>query len=335
VLNIYGDWLFERREFKQAAAVLIEAKNFTMAMLAHEKALQWQELFDLAMREGLPEDEIVSMGYRVAEDLSSKKRYSESARVLLDYSKDIRECFIALVQGNSFSEARRIATLHSAPELLRDIIYPGLLESCAQLREDINEMKDQLQKQANRLRELRVKKTQEPDAFYGIEDANLHNVDVMTDISMPATAFTRYTVAPTTVTKSSKRSSRSKRKMERKAGSGRKGTIDEEEYLLRSVIKLVGKFNVTQTEAAGILPHLIQFTAEHHAEAVALQDHLSRFENDTKEALEEIWEKPGDGDGENSAMDSWATRMERSRLNPIDKLTKPEVNGYDWRMKLL
>ena len=41
------------------------------------------------------------------------------------------------------------------------------------------------------------------DAFYG-EEANLHNVDVMTDVSMPATAFTRYTAAPSTSSKASK-----------------------------------------------------------------------------------------------------------------------------------
>lgn len=43
------------------------------------------------------------------------------------------------------------------------------------------------------------------DAFYGLEDnAALHNVDVMTDVSMPATAFTRYTVAPTSASRSSR-----------------------------------------------------------------------------------------------------------------------------------
>ncbi len=43
-----------------------------------------------------------------AEDLSSKKRYTDAARVLLDYSKDIREAVIALVSGNAFSEAGRV-----------------------------------------------------------------------------------------------------------------------------------------------------------------------------------------------------------------------------------
>jgi elongator complex protein 1 len=39
-----------------------------------------------------------------------------------------------------------------------------------------------------------------------------------------------------------RRTSRSKRKLERKAG--RKGTVDEEEYLLHSINKVVDKFNI-------------------------------------------------------------------------------------------
>lgn len=44
-----------------------------------------------------------------------------------------------------------------------------------------------------------------PDAFYGVEDdPTLHGVDVMTDVSMAPTAFTRYTAAPTAISKASK-----------------------------------------------------------------------------------------------------------------------------------
>ena len=92
------------------------------------------------------------------------------------------------------------------------------------------------------------------DAFYGAEDVDLHNVDVRTDVSMAPTTFTRYTVAPSTASRTSKRSSRSKRKLERKAGSGRKGTVDEEEYLLRSVTKLVERLKTTQGEMLLIVP---------------------------------------------------------------------------------
>ena len=93
-------------------------------MTAHEKALEWRELFDLAQSKQMSEEDLTALAYTVAgesvvvttsssfdvvkEELSSKKRYAEAARVLLDYAQDVREAVIALVQGNAFSEARRI-----------------------------------------------------------------------------------------------------------------------------------------------------------------------------------------------------------------------------------
>jgi hypothetical protein len=44
------------------------------------------------------------------EDLGSKKRYTEAGQVLLDYAEDVREAVIILVEGNQFSEARRIVS---------------------------------------------------------------------------------------------------------------------------------------------------------------------------------------------------------------------------------
>lgn len=336
ILELYGDWLFERREFRQAAAVFTQAQSLSKAMLAHERALEWQELFDLAVRTSMAEGNIVTTGYRIAEDLVAKKRHSEAARVLLDYSKDIREAVIALVQGNHFSEARRVTTLTSNPELLADVIYSAASDSCAQIIEDINECREQLQKQLNRLRELRIKKVEDPDAFYGTEDATLHNVDVMTDVSMPATEFTRYTVAPTSVSRSSsKRSSRSKRKLDRKVGSGRKGTIDEEEYLFKSVSKLVSRIVTIQDEARGLLPHLLQFTEEHREEGLSMQRLLLQFETELKDSLDEIWARPPE---ETPPLDSWALRVteaERDRkVNLVDKVPKPIFPSSGWKVTL-
>ncbi|KAJ7252430.1 IKI3 family-domain-containing protein [Mycena haematopus] len=335
ILEIYGDWLFEHRDFRQAASVFVQAGTLSKAMAAHEKALDWQELFDLAGCTGISQDDISAMGYRVAEDLASKKRHPDAARVLLDYAKDVREAVIALVEGNCISEARRIVTLTDSQTLLTDVIYPGALESRTRISEDIGEMREQLRKQFQRIRELRVKKAEEPDAFYGADDANLYNVDVMTDVSMPATAFTRYTVAPTSMSKSSKRTSRSKRKIERNAG--RKGTADEEEYLLKSVTKLVGRFNATQADVRQLLPHLSQFTPEHHEEGLALQAEVAEFEQEFFEAVEEIWRKPvGE---ETITQDSWAQRMDdkakERRIDPIERVAKPDPKGNEeWRMKM-
>ncbi|KAL1945489.1 hypothetical protein VTO73DRAFT_2340 [Trametes versicolor] len=344
VLNIYGDWLFECRDFRDAAFVFRQANRLEKAMIAHEKALDWQELFELAVQQAPSDEELKDTAYRVSEDLVTKKRTSEAANVLLDYAKDVRAAVIALVEGSHFSEARRIVVLHRHPELLEEIIHPGALECRARLTEEMGEMREQLRKQVSRLKELRVRKVEEPEAFYGVEDTDLHNVDVMTDISMAPTMFTRYTVAPSAMSKtSSKRSSRSKRKMERKVGSGRKGTVDEEEYLLKSIGKLVTKFNTTQADCTSLLPHLLQFTDEHRAEAASLQQELSELAGELTEAVEEIWKKtPENEEGTEAApapaMDSWAARMEahekQKHINPVDKVAKPDLARPEWKLRL-
>ena len=98
-------------------------------MVAYEKAHLWRELFEYAQLQKLEPEDIVAMAYRVAgaylpkkracillkfiEDLTSKKRYAEASQVLVCYAEDVREAVIALVQGNQFSESRRIASYTS------------------------------------------------------------------------------------------------------------------------------------------------------------------------------------------------------------------------------
>ncbi|KIK96350.1 hypothetical protein PAXRUDRAFT_138652 [Paxillus rubicundulus Ve08.2h10] len=336
VLNAYGGWLFDRRDYTQAALVFVEASDFRKAMVAHERALEWQELFELSTKMTIPEEEVKEIAHRITNELLSKKRYPEAARVFIDYAGDVRQAVIALVQGNEFSEARRIVSLHSKPELLEDVVLPGAFEGRSQLADDLTEMREQLHKQVSRLKELRVKKTEEPGAFYGTEDTNLHNVDVMTDVSMAPTAFTRYTVAASVTSKAS--NSKTKRKMERKVGSGRKGTVDEEEYLLKSMAKLVTRCAATQAEVRKLLPHLLQLSKEHRAEGITLQREFSAFEQELREAVEGIWKKPGSAE-EPGPVDSWVTRMqekEKERLvDPIDRVPRPEVEAVEWGLKLL
>ncbi|KAF9237879.1 pol II transcription elongation factor [Melanogaster broomeanus] len=336
VLNAYGSWLFDRRDYKQAALVFAEASDFRKAMIAHERALEWQELFELSTKENIPQEEVKEIAYRITEELLSKKRFPEAARVFVDYAGDIRQAAIALVQGNEFSEARRIVSLYAKPELLEDVILPGAFDIRSQLADDLAEIRDHLHKQVARLAELRLKKAEEPDAFYGTEDANLHNVDVMTDVSMAPSMFTRYTVAASATSKAS--NSKTKRKMERKVGSGRKGTVDEEEYLLKSVCKLVTRCTAARVEVKKLLPHLLQLSKEHRAEGTALQQEFGAFDQELRKAVEEIWTKPG-GAEEPTPVDSWMTRMqerEKERLiDPIERVPKPEMEAVEWGLKLL
>ena len=49
---------------------------------------------------------------------------------------------------------------------MEEIVHPGALECRARIGEDIQEMSEQLQKQLARIRELRVRKVEEPGRCY-------------------------------------------------------------------------------------------------------------------------------------------------------------------------
>lgn len=209
--------------------------------------------------------------------------------------------------------------------------------------------------------------------FYGVEDLVVQNVDVMTDASA-FTAFTRYTKAPTTsaVSRMTKRSSRSKRKMERKVGSGRKGTVDEEEYLLKSLVKLAGRLITAQgacpnfflfppkggtgsvemrchgsvllDETAALVPHLLRFTSSHRTAARELQNEAAAFSHEMAEAFDEVWPSSTEDAGTAAEAaaeppDSWAARMverEKERELAIKAIMKPELRtASSWCARLL
>lgn len=336
LLNIYGDYLFERKEYAQAALAFETCGRPEKALVAHERALGWRELFALAATLGKTQDETRETARRVGEGLAGKRRYAEAATVYLDYADDVDSAVHVLVEGNEFAEALRLVAKHARDDLRESSILLGALEAQAQTSEAIAELREQLAKQRARLDELAERKDAEPEAFYGNgeDDAALHNVDVMTDASA-FTAFTRYTKAPTSASVSSRvsrRTSKSKRKLERKASSGRKGTVDEERYLLTSIGKLCARLATLQGEVEKLLHTLVALGAkspEHEEAARALQNDLSAFERELGEAVEHIWKE------ERTVP---AVRTEEGEVvaaTGMVKIDKPVLEARAWRVLLL
>lgn len=92
--------------------------------------------------------------------------------------------------------------------------------------------------------------------------------------------------------------------MDRKAG--RKGTVQEEEYLLQSLTKLIsrlevvegrflfddsycGIFRIILGDARALLPHLLQLGKEHVDAAVSLQQEILDLENQMRTEIDRVW----------------------------------------------
>lgn len=110
------------------------------------------------------------------------------------------------------------------------------------------------------------------DTFYIVDsEPALEGVDVATNATTAVTNFTRYTVAPTTVFSQSTRitgsvtpraslwmhladerisqTAKSRHKASKRRAAGRKGTVDEYEYLLASIGRLIARLDEKSGES--------------------------------------------------------------------------------------
>ncbi|EJT98268.1 IkappaB kinase complex IKAP component [Dacryopinax primogenitus] len=262
--EMYGDYLMEKKDYSSAALAFLLSQKTEKALQAQEAALAWRDLFALATQAGASPDRLSAIGRRVADKLCSKRRYAESAQVLLDYVHDVDEAVNTLLLGSGYNEAVRVAYLHQCPELVEDRVRPSVLNSAENVLEDLEEMGEQLRKQVTRWEELQEKKRAYPGEFYhqGEEEEGeglgVHDVDVMS-ATTAGTRFTRFTLAPTILTSGTgtTKSAKGRRKTERKRLSGKKGSVDEEEYLVSSVLKLCTRLEGVQREVGGLVRFLI------------------------------------------------------------------------------
>lgn len=146
----------------------------------------------------------------------------------------------------------------------------------ATMTELLADCKSQLNAQVPRIRELRLKKAQDPLAVF---DGDINDgADIPDNVSLAPTdasttgggsLFTRYTNRTGTVgTNATRKSSKNRRREERKKARGKKGSIYEEEYLVNSVGRLIDRINSVNEEVERLVVGLMRRGMRERAGAV-------------------------------------------------------------------
>ena len=114
---------------------------------------------------------------------------------------------------------------------------------------------------------------------------------------------------------------------------------------------------VRPADATHLLPHLFHIpTQTHRDEGLSLQEEIADFERELGAAVDEIWTKtpapqpPSEGDAASvlqgaaamgtldSMQEGWEKRMREyemnARLDPLDKVAKPEAGKEEWKKML-
>jgi len=255
---------------------------YTDAYKCYQLAHLWRESLYCAMLTPLSSEDLTNHAASLATTLiEENKDYTSASQIYSEHLHDIPTAARLLCRSSRFSDASRLLTLHNSTPLIPEIIDTSLGDAMGSMTDLLADFRSQLAAQVPRIGELRIRRIQDPLAYFGGDPAaadGIGGIDIPDNVSLAPTdastlagksMFTRYTGKTASgKTTSSRQSSRNRRKEERKRARGKKGTVYEEEYLVNSVRRLIERVNSTVPEAENLVDALLRRGMRQRAAAI-------------------------------------------------------------------
>ncbi|WPG98579.1 elongator complex protein 1 [Acrodontium crateriforme] len=294
LMRLHADFLSSRNKYKEAGIAYEFIGDQRSAYEAYRAASMWQECLAAAALVPVTNSELEALAEDLANSLEENKKFSAAARIHLDYLNDLDSAVKLMCKSYHFAEAIRAVAMSKKPDLLKSLLDPGLIEASASITELLAEMKSQLAAQVPRVRELRLKKAEDPMAFLdGAEGADgdiPDNISLApTEASTTGTFMTRYTnrSTGTLATNATHKTSRNRRREERKRARGKKGTVYEEEYLVNSISRLIERLNSVGDEISQLVEGLMRRGMRERA--VAVESAMREVERFSRDCIAEVF----------------------------------------------
>jgi len=295
IMRLYADHLRQTSKFREAGIGKLPQRqplhtpthspkayeyltDHPSACESYRLAHLWRESLSSATLIPLPPPQLEQLADTLADTLTESKDFTAAATIHTDYLSDIPTAARLLCKGYHFASALRLLSLHNHLDLLDPILDTGLTDAMATTTDLLADCKSQLQAQAPRLHDLRLKKSQDLLAFFS-GDATTTNdaADIPDNISLASTTAastlattlaTRYTSHSTAGTSATRRTSKNRRREERKRARGKKGSVYEEEYLIASIGRLIERVNAVGNEVGRLVEGLMRRGMRERARAV-------------------------------------------------------------------
>lgn len=262
ILKLFALYLSETLEHAESARLFELLGEQQLALDNFFKARLWKESLSIA-RKIKSEEDFDSMAAKLASQLEEDHKYADAATIQADFLHDKSKAVQLFCKAFQFDTAFLIARVANS-DSMDELLNIEIRESFGIMSELLADCNGQLTSQLRRLREIRRKKDLDPVTFYGAISQNLDAPDdvsvAASDASTNQSFFTRYTGKSneTAKTGDSRRTLKNKKREERKRAKGRKGTVYEEEYLIRSVGRLVERLDSSMKDAENLVNILIR-----------------------------------------------------------------------------
>ncbi|CAL4166380.1 unnamed protein product [Meganyctiphanes norvegica] len=306
VCEAYGDYLTGKSYHNEAAMMYIRADKLEDSLYAYKQAANWKKCLIVASRLKWEKENMNELCNELVETLKDKTQYADAAMIYEEYLKNEEEAVECLVKGCLWDDAQRIAYKHSRPDLVDTNIKPGANEQHQFYSSEIERISKEFKDNLTRLAVVRQNKEREHlDLLEGKGeeqlDADLYSdTSTVTGMSYSRSNATRSQTGSAASTRTY-RSSKNRRKLERKKYSTKEGSAFEDLGLMAALHELMTSADQMTVPVSQLMTALLTFGYD--AKATQLQSSLSDILTLMDHKKQEIW--PGSETTEEDQQDEF------------------------------
>uniref|UniRef100_A0A3P8Z6L4 Elongator complex protein 1 n=1 Tax=Esox lucius TaxID=8010 RepID=A0A3P8Z6L4_ESOLU len=312
----YAEYLVAQHQPEQAGLLLWRCGEAARALQAFVGGASWRNALCVAEQIPLPPDQLALLARDLAgTKLIELRRYTEAAVLLEQYAKDCEEAISALITGAVWEEALRLVYLYNRQDIIETNLKPALLEG-QMMTSFLEAQKAMFIRHKTRLAVVR-------------ETLLTQSCSVMTG----SHAGSKYSHSNSRI---SSRSSKNRRKAERKKLSLKEGSPLEDVALLHALTEVIHCVDKMREEVHSLLKALVLFQFD--GQAGRLQQAYGEALLLIEAGIPEVWQEglqptqapvTGPNSTANSIMASF--QQPRHSMPPAPKMR----NGVKWKLSIL
>ncbi|XP_046966489.1 putative elongator complex protein 1 [Vanessa cardui] len=272
----FGLYLKLKKQYIEAGIIYERAGKNDKAIECYKEALEWELALKLA--EQSPREEFKRLCWDLATMLKDERRFKEAISILEQFSEDSEDIINFAIECGQYKAALRMCSKFNNSDFKDTKVLPSLIEEYKSVKDLLQTNGTNFIKYRNRLkvvREIKNKKSQ--------DDYETPNAYKDSDLYSDAGS----TIASSSGSGKSFRSSKNRRKHERKVASLKEGSQYEDTALVLALHSLI-------TSTYELRPHVKEVNIalscfNKDDEASILQSSLEKLLKEMKDSLKQIW----------------------------------------------
>uniref|UniRef100_A0A669B9M6 Elongator complex protein 1 n=1 Tax=Oreochromis niloticus TaxID=8128 RepID=A0A669B9M6_ORENI len=336
----YAEHLVEQQQAEQAGLLLWRCGEPARALQAFATSSSWRNAICVAQQIPLPPDQLALLARDLAEKLNEQRRYSEAALLLDQYAKDCEEAILALITGASWEEALRLIYMHNRQDITETNLKPAILEAVNTQTSFLEAQIGTFTRHKTRLAVVREQKEKARLEMLDEDGPDCADAELYSEASSVMTN-SKYSHSNSRI---SSRSSKNRRKAERKKLSLKEGSPMEDRALMFALAEIITTVDKMREEVHNLLKVLVLFQFDKQAEKLQLtyDEALQMMEA----AVPEVWPEglqtsqaplTGPNSTANSIMASFQQQQRPAASQQDAEVpTAPKMrNGVKWKLSVL